>query len=589
MIDFAKVQSVTIPEGEVVQIEAGGKVIWKDTRYRYVSLGDSIAAGHTINEDWARDYGEGSQYGMNGNTSTVIVPNSYTDLIRTHLENTHGKGCVKATSFARSGDTVAALMNKLTHPIVRRAIARANLVTICIGANDVLQPAMSGLGGYINTGNMDDLAKDVDAHLTTLNTDGAATSYKALFDKLMEINPNATYVFTTIYNPYKYLRIEESTSANGYKDGFLGPLMWCIPDTLGSLATSIRGAFFGVSKVKDTINRVNSIGGLAEGYVTRLNNILHAKINEYGSPNILLADTKAVFDPVPDRPISSPKNYNDLVNVEVTNGYVIEDLDWGQFWSGIDWASVLSNIDSVAGTIIDRVVNEVVLPDVDPHPEEYGHYALKCSFADALGWSALPRRTITYNANGGSGSMATQTVVALDNMTAYTTIPDNAFGVPGEGYYFTGWQGSNSTSYSAEQLVGLTGNLVLNAQWSDEYTIRVHHSHDAATYPGSKDTGPQGCYAIWIDGVEQPDLGSFSNGAREYHKRYNSQIGVIVQTESGSGRSYIELNDTKIAGNSVDARYTFTIKSHMDIHLEWNWWLDGISPQSYWIAEVTTY
>ena len=192
MIDFAKAQSVTIPDGEVVQIEAGGKVIWKDTRYRYVSLGDSIAAGHTINEDWEENYGEGSQYGKNGNTSTVIVPNSYTDLIRTHLENTHGKGCVKATSFARSGDTVAALMNKLTHPIVRRAIARANLVTICIGANDVLQPAMSGLGGYINTGNMDDLAKDVDAHLTTLNTDGAATSYKALFDKLMEINPNAT-------------------------------------------------------------------------------------------------------------------------------------------------------------------------------------------------------------------------------------------------------------------------------------------------------------------------------------------------------------------------------------------------------------
>ena len=72
---FSEVKAVRIPRGNVLAIKADGDVLWDNIRYRYVSLGDSISAGHTINEDWAKDYGEVSQYGVNGNTSTVIVPN----------------------------------------------------------------------------------------------------------------------------------------------------------------------------------------------------------------------------------------------------------------------------------------------------------------------------------------------------------------------------------------------------------------------------------------------------------------------------------------------------------------------------------
>lgn len=577
-IDFAKLVGVKTDRGVVTKIELDGKEIWNSARYGYVSLGDSIAAGHTINEDWKEDYGEDSQYGKNGNISTIIVPNSYTDLIRKDLEATYGKSGVTAVSFARSGDTVADLMEKLTHDGVRRTISKANLVTICIGANDILQPAMSGLGGYIDTGNIDDLAKDVDTHLATLNNDEATTSYKALFDKLTEINRNATYVFTTIYNPYKYLRIEESTSANDYKDGFLGPLMWCVPDTLGSLATSIRGAFFGVPKVKNTIDRVNRIGSLAEGYITLLNNILRTKINEYGNPNILLADTKAVFDPVPDRPISSPKHYNDLVNVEVTNGYVIEDLDWGQFWSGVDWTSVLSNIDNIANTIIDRVVNEVVLPAVDVHPAWYGHYALKCSFAEALGWLTLPRRTVTYAANGGGGSMETQTVVALDNMSAYANVRDNAFSIPGEGYYFTNWLGGNGQSYANGQFIGLSGNLTLTAQWSDWYTLTYTHSQGDVIQFDSGQTGPMECYELWVAGTAnnnagkpEDNLGAFSNPARTFRVRYNTSYGVIVRTKLGKGRSYIRKDGVKY-GPDKSVSKDFIIKGNTTVNFEWNQW-----------------
>lgn len=589
---FKNVYSLKTPDGVVRKINAKEGKLWARIAMRYVSLGDSIAAGQGIRSDSIYWPGEcySWQYGTEGVPSTAIVPGSYADLIRAEMAAAHGADYISAKSFARSGDTVADLMEKLTHDQVREAISKADLVTVCIGANDVLVPAMNGVGAYIDSGAIDDLAKDVETNLATLNNDAAPTSYKALFNRLMAINPKAQFVFTTVYNPFKYLWLEESTSGGDYKDGFFGPLMWAIPDSLigDTLANAIRGAFYGTPKVQDTIKRVNSIGSLAEGFVTRLNTILRNKINAYGNANLMLADTKAVFDPVPDRPISAPRHYNDLVNVEVTRGHNIDQMDWGKFWEGVDWWNAVNNIDQIADIVVDDVIEEVILPDVDPHPEEYGQYALKCSFVDALGWSTLPRRTITFNANGGKGSMAAQTVVALDNMTAYANINALAFTIPAEGYRWTGWLGGNGQTYTNGQFIGLSGNLALSAQWSNIYVINVRHSEDS-NYHGSGDTGPMECYALWIDGEEQSDLGAFSNGSHVYNLPYGSKVGVIVQTKSGSDRSYITLNGEKISGSSGDARYTFTVTSHMDIHFEWNYWLDGLSPQSYWNCYVTTY
>jgi hypothetical protein len=176
--------------------------------------------------------------------------------------------------------------------------------------------------------------------------------------------------------------------------------MWAIPDFpdwMGgdALANAIRGTFYNTAKVQDTIHRVNAIGGLSEGFVTRLNDILRSKINAYGNSNIMLADTKALFDTVPDRPIPADKHYNDLVNVEPTRGYVVQDLDWGQFWAGVDWWNAASNVDKIAETVVNAVIDEVILPDVDPHPEEYGHEVMKTSFESCYTPGVYSRRVIT--------------------------------------------------------------------------------------------------------------------------------------------------------------------------------------------------
>ena len=598
---FSKVNAVRIPGGAAKKIRHNGKVLWSPPAARYVSLGDSIAAGHMITDDWVQLYGgENSQYGKNGNTETLIIPNTYTDLIRDELMTRVG-GNVNVTSFAKSGDRVDDLMAKLDHDVVRNAIAKADYVTVCIGANDVLEPALSHLEQYINAGDsaLAEIASIVEGNLANLANDSYAYSYRSLFDKLNAINPSAIIVFTTIYNPYKYLWLEEG------ENGFFAPVLNSIPQMsiLGfEVDKLIKDSLLGASVVRTLFSRVNGLCDWAEKYVTRLNDVLREKIASFGNANFLVADTKAVFDSVPDRQITAPKHYNDLVNVEYTRGYNTATMDWGRLyedsgdagtfwwnlatkytsWSGID-------IGGLATELVTLMVEKVIVPDIDPHPETYGHHALAQSFKDTLGWITLPRRTISFNAGSyGVGSMAEQNVIVLDGMVPYVSIKANAFASNTEGYYFAGWKDANGTLYTNGQVAGLGGDLVLAAQWSNVYAVNVRHSFDSV-FHGSGDTGPMECYALWIEGVEQPDLGAFSGGSRMYNLPYGTNVGVIAQVDSGSDRSYITWNDVKIAGNSDDARHGFRVTSHMDIHFQWNYWLDGLNPQSYWNCYITTY
>ncbi|MCG2786860.1 MAG: BspA family leucine-rich repeat surface protein, partial [Anaerolineae bacterium] len=76
------------------------------------------------------------------------------------------------------------------------------------------------------------------------------------------------------------------------------------------------------------------------------------------------------------------------------------------------------------------------------------------------GYVPLTQHTVTFNANGGVGSNATQTASAAANLTA------NAF--TRAGYNFSGWNtqaNGSGTSYTDEQSYSFTDDLVLYAQW----------------------------------------------------------------------------------------------------------------------------
>lgn len=437
---FSEVKAVRIPKGSAARIRSKELIRWEKfpVLARYVSLGDSIAAGHTINSDWDKSYGERSQYGVNGNEETVIVPGCYTDLIRKDLLEKYGDGRIVVNSFARSGDTVADLMEKLNHDRVRNAIAKANYVTVCIGANDVLEPAMSHLEEYLMSSSLAGAEAVIAENMATLNNDSAATSFMSLFDKLTSINHRAKYAFTTVYNPYKYLHLYPG------HNGFFEPLLDTIPemrydvdeiiedmfgwDDLGywdalarkwvsieltaNISSLIKDGLLGAPAVQTLFLRVNALGGVSEGYVTRLNDILRNKINAYKATNanFALAETKAMFDQYPDKTDATDDvDYSDLVNVEYTKTYNVAKMDWGMLWEGSNadtfwrelawkhlhfsnafpstnvWDYVWFDLDGFASDLVEQIVYKVILPDTDPHPEEYGHIVLKGAFMDAIG------------------------------------------------------------------------------------------------------------------------------------------------------------------------------------------------------------
>lgn len=388
---FARVEAVHIPKGFAKRIRKGDKVLWGPYLTRYVSLGDSIAVGHAINADWEKDYGWDAQYGVNGRKETVIVPKCYTDLIRKDLAEKFG-GKVSATSFARSGDKVDDLMEKLNHATVSRTIAKADYVTICIGANNVLGPTLDHLEDYfLGDGSaLNAIQSEIEINLAALADDNDPNSYTALFNKLSAINPNAQYVFTTIYNPYKYFYLEEGSN------GFFKPLLDTIPQMtiLGfEVDEAIKNLLLDQAIVKRLFSRANVMCDYAEDFVTRLNAVLRDKLTAYGKSNFMLADTKALFDVVPDRPIPAEKHYNDLVNVEFTRGFDVSEMDWGQLYKGTNagtfWTklalkhtSFSSGLDigGLADELMPQVLHKVIEPDADPHPEEYGHEVLRTSF-----------------------------------------------------------------------------------------------------------------------------------------------------------------------------------------------------------------
>lgn len=597
-MNFSQVKSTRIPEGTSIRIRSNGKVIWSPATMWYVSLGDSIAAGHSIDDNWKTSYGEQSQYGVNGNAYTTIVPGSYTDLIRNEMVSRHGKNNVRVKSFARSGDTVAKLMEKLTHSNVVDTVEKADLITVCIGANDVMEPAMSRLDLYINTGDFSEIDDDVNNNLENLKTDSNPASYRRLFEKLTELNPYAKIVFTTVYNPYKYLWIEDGHY------GFFEPLLNLVPDMeiLGMAFDSfIKDSLLGTPAVQTLFNRVNGLSAWAEKNVTRLNQILRDKIDEYRSvnPNIMLADSKTLYDTFPDRPINAQKHYNDLVNVEYTRDYNTATMDWGRMWPGSNsaayWTNMVSkhglNIDPIATDFAADMIEKVIVPDVDPHPETYGQYVLSRAFLDVLDYRALDRHTIAFNANGGSGSMASQVVVGVDGLPAFVNINAHTF-TPAEGYYLAGWNtvaDGSGTAYSAGQYVGISSDFELHAQWSNIYAVTYRHSMSSNNpLHTQEDTGPMECYEFWIDGTKQEKLGAFSNPPVVYYLPYGTPIGAIVSVKSGNDRSYVELNGKKVhEGTFSKDMYTHYVTGDTDVHFEWNFWF-SLPDQSYWNCYITT-
>lgn len=346
--------------------------------FRYVSLGDSIAVGHSIDDWWATDYGMGAQYGENGNTETTLIPGSYTDLIHKDLVAQIPNKTIITKSFAHSGDTVSDLISKLSHTNVRNAIAQADLVTICIGANDILTKVPQFLGEYIANGDFTNIENAIKPDLDRLAGNDAG-SYRDLFDRLSAINPNAKFIFTNVYNPYKYLYLRPAVSQgdmgffdplfhdpetkpwwdsmyididNMIEDGLMNgtelayptlefstsapfvEIKWNEIDLAIDVAYLAKEAILNSDYVNAMFTKANNIAGKVDEWLGWLNSALATHVSNYQSKNsnFYMVDSKSFFECFGDKTIgnSSDVDYSDLVNVEFTYSYNITLMEWAR-------------------------------------------------------------------------------------------------------------------------------------------------------------------------------------------------------------------------------------------------------------------
>ncbi|MBQ7612012.1 MAG: InlB B-repeat-containing protein [Spirochaetaceae bacterium] len=102
-------------------------------------------------------------------------------------------------------------------------------------------------------------------------------------------------------------------------------------------------------------------------------------------------------------------------------------------------------------------------------------------------WEAIPTYTVTFNANGGSGTMQPQ--VFVENVEQ--ALSPNTF--IKEDYYFVGWAitQAGETMYTDKQIIAVLGNVELYAVWALRETYTVEFHPNGGYNGGSMSMSPQ--------------------------------------------------------------------------------------------------
>ena len=159
---------------------------------------------------------------------------------------------------------------------------------------------------------------------------------------------------------------------------------------------------------------------------------------------------------------------------------------------------------------------------------------------------------VTFNANGGTGTMADQTILGTANLTA------NAF--TREGYSFTGWNTAadgTGTSYADKASVTLTESITLYAQWQQDappastntlYFTNVNGWNDLKAYLYNDTTGAKNTA---FPGTTMTDL----------HKDDGYGHGIYSIEADPSVYEYVIFSNTDTSGGNTTAHaQTVSIK-----------------------------
>lgn len=509
--------------------------------FEYVSLGDSICAGHAIDGAWYKNYGVGVQYnhqdiyGNNrGNCLTTLLPNTYTALLQKELQRAMPNKKVNATSFGHSGATVDDLIDMLREGTkvsqaagkinttktyyygdnpMTEALRKADLVTISIGANAFLSPGMSyvenSIAEYLYSGTSANGFKELEnvfnKAVSTLGNEGASSghisvlgktysytySFLDLIETLYLVNPNAIYRFTSIHNPFRCFYLDDRFIRSFFN--------WFWDWVANLLSTAIEETI----EWKTVQSNAGYLSPWVGGYIDQMNQKLNDAATRFTYGNFAMTPVKELFDAVPDRLGAGEIKYNDLINLQVTRGFTGMELNWGALWKnpelGTDGVQsyvekfvlpYLSSWDlmTMLSTIVGHMTKYELNYIMDPHPRNAGHEIIYRIFSDSVSdlYGTTKLNKITYKPNGGTGTEFVQKYVgSLSNKKQVATITRrNSFG-PQSGYRFIGWsissgEKSPTIPNASEQI--LSEDVSLHGQWSNQCIIKFKHTNNTGTY-----------------------------------------------------------------------------------------------------------
>ncbi len=248
-------------------------------KFYMLALGDSIAAGYAPkpmggkgkDEDMAeQDMIDAYEKYMNRRKGGVADPNyvnqfSYPAVLKTKLS---GNTNITLQSYARTGDQTKDLLAKLDPNYrdaeiatkkgeILEAVNQADYITLCIGANDILQRA-TGINIFM---------KDLNWFRDTFKSD--LEKFKANFDTILGTlaDNGATVYVMSVYSPYHYF-----TGNPPIPDSQYTPMY------------------------KSTTEKIVAINGIAQGFLGQLNDYISDKAS--ANPYVEYVDVASVINTV---------------------------------------------------------------------------------------------------------------------------------------------------------------------------------------------------------------------------------------------------------------------------------------------------
>ncbi len=471
----------------------------------YVSLGDSIAAGCML-----PGHNEGDEAILREGVynSGVFVEGGYSNSFKNYLMAEYGSKNVNATSFARSGDRTADLLNKLNNQSVATVIEKADIVTICIGANDILGPALDNLENFIfGQMSLTEMEQKLDEGLATFaGTNDIEGNFEKILNKLQDLNPNAKYIFTNVYNPYKFLAVPTALE-------FFIELY----NSISTLDISVEN----VNGIATATEVYVAGGGNSSGrQVVGLNALLEEKINKFNDKNdtdYILVDVKSEFDKFT---LQTETKYTDLVNCVFTKDAQIA-IDFG--------VDIYTQIQQYA----------------DPHPTTNGHQIIYNQFIGGMENVA----SVNYDCQGGNFSGKTNKIVFVyngDGLVENENIPTR------EGYNFVGWyKDSNLTQEWSFIDDRVQGNLMLYAKWEAipvYYTVIFNSNGGSLIEAKSVISGGTACapmeptktgyeFVGWYSNVQLTEGYDFNNAVTSditLYAKWTPQKYAIIYKDAGN-------------------------------------------------------